>query len=152
MPCLTSWIIKTGGCCCCVFWIIGTLQSRNLVQWTGLSNTTVSDTINAMLKTGFVHTDGMQKSIGGRRSVIYSINGRYGQFAGIELYAQGVHMALCDAEGHIKNLSCAAPATRAAHRAFVQGNRRNWSSRRPPTSSPWASALRARSSIPRRRF
>ena len=71
---------------------------QNLVQWTGLSNTTVSDTINAMLKTGFVHTDGMQKSIGGRRSVIYSINGRYGQFAGIELYAQGVHMALCDAE------------------------------------------------------
>lgn len=75
---------------------------QNLVQWTGLSNTTVSDTINAMLKTGFVHTDGMQKSIGGRRSVIYSINGRYGQFAGIELYAQGVRMALCDAEGHIE--------------------------------------------------
>ena len=30
---------------------------QNLVQWTGLSNTTVSDTINAMLKTGSVHTE-----------------------------------------------------------------------------------------------
>ena len=83
---------------------------QNLVQWTGLSNTTVSDTINAMVKTGFVRTDGAQKSIGGRRSVIYSINGEYGQFAGIELYRHGVHMVLCDAEGQIKkSLSIGRP-------------------------------------------
>ena len=66
----------------------GNATKQNLVQWTGLSNTTVSDTINAMLKTGFVRTAGMQRSIGGRRSVIYSINGEYGQFAGVRCGAR----------------------------------------------------------------
>lgn len=77
----------------------GNATKQNLVQWTGLSNTTVSDTINAMLKTGFVRTAGMQRSIGGRRSVIYSINGEYGQFAGVEVWGSGVRITLCDAPG-----------------------------------------------------
>lgn len=79
----------------------GNATKQNLVQWTGLSNTTVSDTINAMLKTGFVRTAGMQRSIGGRRSVIYSINGEYGQFAGVEVWGSGVRITLCDARGQI---------------------------------------------------
>ena len=81
----------------------GNATKQNLVQWTGLSNTTVSDTINSMLKTGFVHTHGMQKSIGGRRSVIYSINERYGQFAGAEVSDRCVRMVLCDARGRIQS-------------------------------------------------
>ena len=81
----------------------GNATKQNLVQWTGLSNTTVSDTINAMLKTGFVRTAGMQRSIGGRRSVIYSINGEYGQFAGVEVWGSGGRITLCDARGQIKS-------------------------------------------------
>lgn len=77
----------------------GNATKQNLVQWTSLSNTTVSDTINGMLKTGFVIKDGMQNSIGGRRSVIYSINAGYGQFAGIELTAACGRAVLCDACG-----------------------------------------------------
>lgn len=77
----------------------GNATKQNLVQWTGLSNTTVSDTINGMLKIGFVHTEGRQQSIGGRRSVIYSINADYGQFAGVEMGEQAVQMVLSDARG-----------------------------------------------------
>lgn len=77
----------------------GSATKQNLVQWSGLSNTTVSDTINAMRKTGLVHTVGMQKSLGGRRSVVYSIDGDYGRFAGIDLRASEAIVALCSARG-----------------------------------------------------
>ncbi len=81
----------------------GNATKQNLVQWTGLSNTTVSDAINAMLGTGFVRADGMQKSIGGRRSVIYSINEEYGQFAGVEMWGRGARITICDARGRIQS-------------------------------------------------
>ncbi|RVU97940.1 ROK family protein [Coriobacteriales bacterium OH1046] len=81
----------------------GNATKQNLVQWTGLSNTTVSDAINAMLSTGFVRAAGMQKSIGGRRSVIYSINGEYGQFAGVEMWSRGARITICDARGQIQS-------------------------------------------------
>ena len=70
-----------------------------LVQQTGLSNTTISDSINSMLKLGLIVTCGNDKSSGGRRSVIYRINERYGQFIGIELSADELYMTITDTMG-----------------------------------------------------
>jgi len=72
-----------------------------LGQKTGLSNTTVSDSINSMLKLGLVVADGNEDSIGGRRSAIYTINCRYGQFIGIELRTNQLIYTICDLLGNI---------------------------------------------------
>lgn len=77
----------------------GSATKPALGQQTGLSNTTVSDAINGMLQQGFVVAKGMEESIGGRRSAIYEINGDFGQFLGVELWAQGARAVCCDARG-----------------------------------------------------
>jgi len=72
-----------------------------LGQKTAISNTTVSDTINSMLKLGLVVTNGNETSIGGRRSAIYSINHNYGQFLGLELRVGRLIYVVCDSLGKI---------------------------------------------------
>lgn len=61
----------------------GEKTKLDLVFSCGLSNTTVSDCINNLLKNGFVQSCGEGESIGGRRPAIYSLNREYGVFAGI---------------------------------------------------------------------
>lgn len=78
----------------------GTATKQGIVQKTGLSNTTVSDAINSMLRLGCVFADGAEDSIGGRRSAIYKINNYYGQFLGIEMRYNGLYILWCDACGH----------------------------------------------------
>lgn len=72
-----------------------------LGRGTGLSNTTVSDSINSLLKLGLVVPDGSGESIGGRRSTIYTINRAYGQFIGVELRADGLQYVVCDTLGEV---------------------------------------------------
>lgn len=69
----------------------------DLVLSTGLSNTTVSDCINNMLKLGVVKTPGLEDSIGGRRSSIYTINDAYGCFLGIVINDGLIEIAVNDA-------------------------------------------------------
>lgn len=78
----------------------GAATKLSIVQKTGLSNTTVSDAINSMLRLGCVLTDGEEDSIGGRRSAIYKINGEYGQFLGIEMQSHGLYILWSNACGH----------------------------------------------------
>lgn len=73
---------------------------QTLVQQTGLSNTTISDSINSMLKLGLIVTCGNEKSNGGRRSVIYQMNEHYGQFIGIELSAKELNLTITDTLGN----------------------------------------------------
>jgi predicted transcriptional regulator len=69
-----------------------------LVQLTGLSNTTVSDSINSLLKKHLVISIGMKSSIGGRRATIYRLNPDYGFFAGIELHDRRMGLCVTDCE------------------------------------------------------
>jgi hypothetical protein len=69
-----------------------------LVQLTGLSNTTVSDSINSLLKKQLVLSIGMKNSIGGRRATIYRLNPDYGFFVGIELHARQMGICVTDCE------------------------------------------------------
>jgi len=78
----------------------GTATKLSIVQKTGLSNTTVSDAINSMLRLGCVFADGVEDSIGGRRSAIYKINSEYGQFLGIEMQFHGLYILWSNACGH----------------------------------------------------
>lgn len=70
-------------------------------QRTGLSNTTVSDSINEMLDLGVIKETGREKSEGGRKSVIYSLNGEYGKFLGIAMDEAGVDAVVTDASGKL---------------------------------------------------
>ena len=56
-----------------------------LVQWTGLSNSTVSSTVNSLLKLNLLVCAGMEGSIGGRRSTIYRLNKDYGEFIVVDI-------------------------------------------------------------------
>ncbi|SCX74919.1 ROK family protein [Alkaliphilus peptidifermentans] len=75
----------------------GQATKMELVLSTDLSNTTVSDCINSLLKLGLVATVGWEDSIGGRRSSIYEINRNFGVSLGIMLYEQDIEIAIADA-------------------------------------------------------
>lgn len=92
----------------------GTATKPKLVRATELSNSTVSDTVNAMRQLGFLLTDGEDDSIGGRRSVIYRLNRNFGCFLGVSLDADGVSLCRTDACGTLLTHSrrpwgCARP-------------------------------------------
>lgn len=72
-----------------------------LGQKTGLSNTTVSDSINSLLQLGFVVTKGNEASIGGRRSAIYTICREYGQFIGVQLEPESLKLVVTNALGEV---------------------------------------------------
>ena len=74
------------------------LQLGNL---TNLSNTTVSDAINGMLKIKFVKVVGYEDSAGGRRSAVYSINENYGQIIGIIISKKCIVGVITDMHGDI---------------------------------------------------
>ncbi|WP_286680382.1 hypothetical protein [Tepidanaerobacter sp. EBM-49] len=63
-----------------------------LVELTGLSNSTVSSSVNSLLKLKLLVCNGMEDSIGGRRSAIYEINKDYGQFIGVDLFRNTIHV------------------------------------------------------------
>lgn len=73
----------------------------DLVMDTGLSNTTVSDCINNMLKMGIVKVTGRESSMGGRRSSIYGINNDYGCFLGIVIEKNFIDITVTDATNNI---------------------------------------------------
>lgn len=73
-----------------------------IVTRTGLSNTTVSDALNALVKKGLIATCGMQDSIGGRRAVIYKLDSSYGDFLGIDLYKSRIIFSVVDFGGDVK--------------------------------------------------
>lgn len=84
---------------------------QELVQKTGLSNTTVSDSINSMLRLGLVLAEGSEASIGGRRSATYTMNRDYGQFIGLELHQKYAVFAVTDPQGALlahRRLECEA--------------------------------------------
>lgn len=74
----------------------GNMTKMDMMQLTGLSTTTVSDTINALMQLGVLSAVGTQKSTGGRQAVLYGIHDDYGAFLGITLEPDALHMALCN--------------------------------------------------------
>lgn len=79
--------------------MVGQLTKSVIGQRTGLSNTTVSDLINDMLRLGLIAAVGSEKSDGGRKSVIYSLNGKYGKFLGISMQEDSLQAVIADAAG-----------------------------------------------------
>lgn len=75
-----------------------------LVQNTGLSNSTVSSAVNSLLKLGLLICAGMQDSIGGRRSAIYRLNKDYGTFIGIDLDGESLTLAITGCENDIVDI------------------------------------------------
>lgn len=72
-----------------------------LVQWTGLSNSTVSSTVNSLLKLNLLVCAGMEGSIGGRRSTIYRLNKDYGEFIGVDIKEGELTLVVTDCENNI---------------------------------------------------
>lgn len=81
-----------------------TATKPRLVNATELSNSTVSDTVNAMCHFGFLLSDRMDDSTGGRRSRIYRLNRNYGCFLGVCLDPNGADLCRTDACG--KPIDC----------------------------------------------
>lgn len=79
----------------------GCATKPRLVQATELSNSTVSDTVNSMRQLNFLLADGADDSVGGRRSVIYRLNGAYGCFLGICPDTKGALWCRTDACGKL---------------------------------------------------
>jgi len=73
-----------------------TATKPKIVRATELSNSTVSDTVNAMCQLGFLLADGEDTSIGGRRSVIYRLNRDFGCFLGVQIEQDGVSICRTD--------------------------------------------------------
>ena len=63
----------------------GEMTKLDLLRRSGLSNTTVSESINNLLALGVVRKAGTQKSTGGRQPTVYSINNNFGSFLGIQI-------------------------------------------------------------------
>lgn len=78
-----------------------TATKPRLVNATELSNSTVSDTVNAMCHLGFLLSDRMDDSTGGRRSRIYHLNRNYGCFLGICIDPKGADLCRTDACGRL---------------------------------------------------
>jgi len=74
------------------------ITKAELVQLSGLSNTTVSDSINSLLKKNLVKASGMKNSIGGRRAKIFRLNPSYGFFLGIDLSEKYLKLCVTDCE------------------------------------------------------
>jgi len=73
----------------------------DLVNETGLSNSTVSSSVNSLYKLNLLLHGGMEDSIGGRRSVIYKLNKDYGQFIGVDLYKDQLHIVVTDCQNTV---------------------------------------------------
>lgn len=69
-----------------------------LVRGTALSNSTVSASVNSLVKLGLVESDGLEESIGGRRSSIYRINKNYGRFIGVDIRENELRYAVTDCQ------------------------------------------------------
>lgn len=74
-----------------------------LVELTGLSNSTVSSSVNSLLKLKLLVCNGMEDSIGGRRSAIYEINKDYGQFLGVDLFKNTIRIVITDCKSNKLN-------------------------------------------------
>jgi len=72
-----------------------------LVNETGLSNSTVSSSVNSLYNLNLLLHDGMEDSIGGRRSVIYKLNKDYGQFVGVDLYNDQLKIVVTDCQNAV---------------------------------------------------
>lgn len=83
----------------CIF-AHNTATKAQLVQLTGLSNSTVSASVNSLLKLDLLVCDGMEESIGGRRSRIYKLNKDYGCFVGVEMDAVSIAVCITDCENN----------------------------------------------------
>lgn len=77
----------------------------DLVFSCGLSNTTVSDCINNLLKNNVVQVCGEGESIGGRKPAIYHLNREYGVFIGITQEADGFSTVITNANNEIMECS-----------------------------------------------
>ncbi len=79
----------------------GTATKSRLVNATELSNSTVSDTVNAMYQRGLLLSDGKDDSIGGRRSRIYRLNRDIGCFLGVCVDQDGADLCRTNACGNL---------------------------------------------------
>lgn len=77
----------------------GEQTKLDLVVSTGLSNTTISDSINRLVSLGIVDICGTEKSMGGRRPAIYRIIPEYGIFLGVVLRKDALRLSVVDMKG-----------------------------------------------------
>ncbi len=68
---------------------------------TGLSNTTVSDSINNMQHIQLTREVGYHDSIGGRPSVIYELNPDFCYFLGVQISKDNLFVSLIDLKGNL---------------------------------------------------
>lgn len=78
-----------------------TATKAELVQLTGLSNSTVSSSVNSLLKLDLLACVGMEDSGGGRRSTIYRLNKSYGQFIGADMQDTELKIVVTDCENQL---------------------------------------------------
>lgn len=84
-----------------------TATKAELVQCTELSNSTVSASVNSLLKLELLLCDGMEESIGGRRSRIYRLNKSYGCFIGVDMTPERLSICVTDCENErIESFCC----------------------------------------------
>ncbi len=118
----------------------GPISRAAVARATGLSATTVSTIIDALLQEGFVQEGAMQKVVtsGGRRAVSVHFNAVCGYILGIALGRNHLTMLLCDLSASIvsrsmlpfdtgRGAAVCIPLLAAALRAFVSEQGLSWS-------------------------
>lgn len=73
-----------------------TLTKPNLADLTGLSNVTVNNAINDLIKTSIVIDQGIAESSGGRKAALFSLNGGLFKIVGVVLSLDKIIVSLFD--------------------------------------------------------
>lgn len=80
---------------------MGKGTKMDLANFTNLSNSTLSESINKLCEINVVRANGVEESIGGRCPSIYSINAEYGCFIGLCIDKNGVEANVVDFCGNV---------------------------------------------------
>jgi glucokinase-like ROK family protein len=79
----------------------GSVTRPDLVEMTAFSRTKVTNCIDSLLNKKIIQMDGSGEYTGGRRSKTYSMNGKLGLVAGVDIGATSMDMVVSDFSGNI---------------------------------------------------
>jgi hypothetical protein len=81
----------------------GAARKYDISQYTELSNTTISVSVNWLYQARYICKQGTEESSGGRKPVLYCANKNYGVFLGVEICKGELRAVLMNFDGSIKD-------------------------------------------------
>ncbi len=79
----------------------GSISRKDLAKRIGLTSSTITNIVNKLLQEKYVNETGIDKSLGGRRPILLSINPQKFYFVGVELKANEISSVITDFKANI---------------------------------------------------